>query len=166
LLGMYGIGLLILGDSGVGKSECALDLISRGHRLIADDSVLIKRIESRLVGDSPEITRGHLEIRGLGIINVSELFGVSAMGEKAEIELSIELRQWDTVDNVERLGLEIEKREVFGVEIPTFILPISPARNLSTLVETAVKVFLLRRSGFDAAHDLIQKHAAMVSGKH
>jgi len=166
LMGMYGIGVLILGDSGIGKSECALDLISRGHRLVSDDSVVIKRIGDRLIGDSPEVTRGHLEIRGLGIIGVSELFGVSVIGEKSEIELSIELKQWDTVENVERLGLELEKREVFGVKIANFILPVSPARNLSTLVETAVKIFLLKRSGIDAAHDLILKHSAMVSGGH
>jgi HPr kinase/phosphorylase len=165
LMGMYGIGVLLLGESGIGKSECALDLVSRGHRLISDDAVLISRIAGRLVGDSPDLTRGHLEIRGLGIISVTELFGVSAVGEKNEIELSIEFKQWDTVENVERLGFDVEKREVFGVQISNFILPVSPARNLSTLVETAVKLFLLKRSGFDAAHELIEKHSAMMSAK-
>lgn len=166
LMGIYGIGVLILGESGIGKSECALDLIARGHRLISDDSVLIKRIGERLYGDSPDITRGHLEIRGLGIISIMELFGVSAIGERSEIELSIELKPWDTVENVERLGLELEKREIFGVSIPNFVLPVSPARNLSTLVETAVKVFLLKRSGIDATRELFLKHSSMVLGHH
>lgn len=164
LMGMYGTGVLMFGDSGIGKSECALDLISRGHRLISDDSVLVKRVADRLVGESPELTRGHLEIRGLGIIGISELFGVSAVGEKCSIELCIELKEWGTVDNVERLGLEIGKRNVFGVDIANFVLPVSPARNLSILVETAVKMFLLKSSGSDAALKLIEKHDFMVSG--
>ena len=165
LMGIYGIGLLLLGESGIGKSECALDLITRGHRLISDDSVVIRRLANSLVGDSPDITRGHLEIRGLGIISVSDLFGVSAVGQKAPIELCIEFRAWDKVQNVERLGVEMEKTEVFGVAVDSFVFPVSPARNLSTLVETAVKAFLLKRSGFDAAQQLIEKHAASVSRK-
>jgi len=164
LMGMYGIGVLLMGESGIGKSECALDLVTRGHRLISDDSVVIRRIGDRLIGDSPEITKGHLEIRGLGIISVSDLFGVSAVGQKSDIELCIELKAWDKVESVERLGIEMEKSEVFGVQIESFVFPVSPARNLSTLVETAVKVFLLKRSGFDAAHELIRRHAASVSG--
>jgi len=164
LMGMYGIGVLLMGESGIGKSECALDLVTRGHRLISDDSVVIRRIGDRLIGDSPDVTRGHLEIRGLGIISVSELFGVSAVGQKSAIELCIELKSWDKVQSVERLGVEMEKTEVFGVSVESFIFPVSPARNLSTLVETAVKVFLLKRSGFDAAHELMKKHAAAVSG--
>jgi HPr kinase/phosphorylase len=164
LLGIYGTGVLLIGESGIGKSECALDLITRGHRLISDDSVVVRRIASRLVGDSPEITRGHLEIRGLGIISVSDLFGVSAVGQKAPIELCIELKAWDKVQNVERLGVEMQKTDVFGVAVDSFVFPVSPARNLSTLVETAVKLFLLKRSGFDAAQQLIEKHAASVAG--
>jgi HPr kinase/phosphorylase len=165
LLGVYGTGVLVVGESGIGKSECALDLITRGHRLISDDSVVVRRIANSLIGDSPEITRGHLEIRGLGIISVSDLFGVSAVGQKASIELCIELKAWDKVLNVERLGVEMEKTEVFGVAVDSFVFPVSPARNLSTLVETAVKLFLLKRSGFDAAKELIEKHATSVAGK-
>ena len=163
LLGIYGTGVLLIGESGIGKSECALDLITRGHRLISDDSVVVRRIANSLIGDSPEITRGHLEIRGLGIISVSDLFGVSSVGQEASIELCIELKAWDKVQNVERLGVEMEKTEVFGVAVDSFVFPVSPARNLSTLVETAVKLFLLKRSGFDAAQRLIEKHAASVA---
>jgi len=164
LMEIYGIGVLLLGESGIGKSECALDLIARGHALISDDSVFIKRIGEELVGDSVELTRGHLEIRGLGIVNTRELFGVSSVGNKSRIDLSIELRAWNAVENVDRLGLEIQNREIFGASIPLFVLPVSPARNLSTLVETAVRVFLLRRSGSDSLEQLIQKHDTMVSG--
>ena len=164
LMEIYGIGVLLLGESGIGKSECALDLIARGHALISDDSVFIKRIGEELVGDSVELTRGHLEIRGLGIVNTRELFGVSSVGNKSRIDLSIELRAWNAVENVDRLGLEIQNREIFGASIPLFVLPVSPARNLSTLVETAVRVFLLRRSGSDSLEQLIQKHNTMVSG--
>ena len=164
LMEIYGIGVLLLGESGIGKSECALDLIARGHALISDDSVFIKRIGEELIGDSVELTRGHLEIRGLGIVNTRELFGVSSVGNKSRIDLSIELRAWNAVENVDRLGLEIQNREIFGASIPLFVLPVSPARNLSTLVETAVRVFLLRRSGSDSLEQLIQKHNTMVSG--
>jgi HPr kinase/phosphorylase len=100
----------------------------------------------------------------LGIVNTRELFGVSSVGNKSRIDLSIELRAWNAVENVDRLGLEIQNREIFGASIPLFVLPVSPARNLSTLVETAVRVFLLRRSGSDSLEQLIQKHNTMVSG--
>lgn len=164
LMKIYGIGVLLLGESGIGKSECALDLVSRGHGLISDDSVLIKRIGGSLLGDSVDLTRGHLEIRGLGIVNTRELFGISSVGGRSRIDLSIELRAWDAVENVDRLGLEIQDREIFSVEIPSFVLPVSPARNLSTLVETAVRVFLLKRSGSNSLEQLIQRHNSMVSG--
>ncbi|MEP6850943.1 MAG: HPr(Ser) kinase/phosphatase [Acidobacteriota bacterium] len=158
------LGVLLLGESGIGKSECALDLLSRGHALISDDSVFIKKIGKRLIGDSVELTRGHLEIRGLGIINTSELFGISSVGKKAQIDLAIELRAWNDVKNVDRLGLEVKTQEIFGVKIPSFVLPVSPARNLAILVETAVRVFMLKRSGSDTLNQLIQKHNSMVAG--
>lgn len=165
VLEMYGLGVLMLGRSGIGKSECALDLVSRGHRLIADDSVRVKKIASRLYGESPEITREHLEIRGLGIINVRELFGISAIGSRIPIQLCVQLDRWNPTDEVERLGLEMDKKEIFGVEIPKFVLPVSSGRNLAILVETAVRVFLLRRDGVNAVERLIEKHTQMISAK-
>ncbi len=165
LMGMYGIGILILGNSGIGKSECALDLITRGHYLISDDSVLIKKIGDKLEGTSPELTYEHLEIRGLGIINIRDLFGVSAIGKSMQIELLIEFKKWNEVLEIDRLGLEAQEVEIFGVKINKFILPVSAGRNLSTLVETAVRVHLLRVAGFDAAQKLIEKHTALVSGR-
>ncbi len=163
LMEMYGIGVLMLGESGIGKSECALDLISRGHRLISDDSIIVKKIGDRLVGSSPELTREHLEIRGLGIVNVRDLFGVSAIGKPKLIELVIEVEKLNDFAQVERLGLDRHEREIFDVKITKFVLPVTAGRNLSTLIETAVRIYLLRDAGFDAAKKLVEKHSAILS---
>ncbi len=163
LLGMYGLGVLILGESGIGKSECALDLITRGHRLVSDDSVVIKKIGDTLEGSSPKLTREHLEIRGLGIINVRELFGVSAIGKCQSIELLIELKKWKESLKTDRLGLDKQEENIFGSKIAKFILPVSAGRNVSSLVETAVRLHLLRAAGFDAAQKLTDKHTKLVN---
>lgn len=166
LMGMYGLGVLLIGESGVGKSECALDLITRGHGLISDDIVIIRQLGDKLEGTSPELTFEHLEIRGLGIINVRDLFGGSAIGKKRKtIDLCVELKQWNEMEEIERLGLETKEENIFGVKIPKFILPVSLGRNISTLVETAIRVHLLRLSGYDAAQKLIEKHTQMISLK-
>ncbi len=162
LMGMYGIGVLILGESGIGKSECALDLITRGHRLISDDAVLIKKIGEILEGSAPEITREHLEIRGLGILNIRDLFGISSIGKNKKIELLIEFKKRNEINEIERIGLQIGEEEIFGVKIKKFILPVSSGRNLSTLVETAVRVYLMHDSGINAAQKLIEKHTALL----
>lgn len=159
LLGMYGAGVLLLGESGIGKSECALDLITRGYRLISDDSVVVKKIGDLLEGSSPPLTSGHLEIRGLGIINIRDLFGVSATGASKTIDLCIELRRWESMEEVDRLGLEADVQEIFGVKVPKYVLPVSSGRNLTTLVETAVRIHLLRAAGHDAARKLIEEHS-------
>ena len=165
MLGMYGIGLLILGESGIGKSECALDLITRGHRLVSDDSVVIRKIDDSLEATSPDITREHLEIRGLGIIDIRDLFGVSAIEKRKKIDLCIKLEKWADVVDVDRLGLKMQEEEIFGVKIPKFVLPVSSGRNITTLVEIAVRVYLLRIAGHDATQKLIEKHANAVSRK-
>jgi HPr kinase/phosphorylase len=163
LVGIFGIGVMIIGESGIGKSECALDLVARGHNLISDDVIIVKRIGDRLQGTSPELTFEHLEIRGLGIINVRDLFGVAAIGkEKKQIDLCVELKRWNDVGEVERVGLDTKKENIFGVDIPKFILPVSSGRNLSTLVETSVRMHLLKISGRDAARALIEKHQKML----
>ncbi len=164
LMGMFGIGVLIIGNSGIGKSECALDLITRGHYLIADDSVQIKKVGEKLEGKSPELIQDYLEIHGLGIINIRELFGVSAIGKGSQIEICIELKNWNEFDEIDRLGLKMNEEVVFGLKIPKFVLPVSSGRNLSTLVETAVRIHLLSAAGFDAAQNLIEKHKTLVSG--
>ncbi len=165
LMGIYGVGMLMMGNSGIGKSECALDLITRGHRLISDDAVSIKKIGEKLIGSSPEITFEHLEIRGLGIINIRDIFGVSAVGKKKQIELIIELKKWNETLEVDRLGLETQETEFLGIKINKFVLPVSAGRNLSTLVETAVRIHLLRETGYDATQKLIEKHLALVSNQ-
>jgi HPr kinase/phosphorylase len=162
LMELYGLGVLLLGESGIGKSECALDLITRGHRLVADDTVQVKRIGDKLEGTSPEIIQGHLEIRGLGIINVKDLFGVSAVSSSQDIELCIHLQPWNKSEEIERLGVDTYTQEIFGVEVPKVVLPISPGRNTSTLVETAVRVQLLRLNGYDGAQKFIEKHTEML----
>ena len=162
LMELYGIGVLLLGESGIGKSECALDLITRGHRLISDDTVLVKRVGEKLEGISPEIIQGHLEIRGLGIINVKDLFGISAVGNNKQIDLCIHLQAWNKVDEIDRLGADTYTEDIFGVQVPMVILPISPGRNTSTLVETAVRVQLLRQGGYDGAQKFIERHTEML----
>lgn len=163
LVGMYGIGVLLLGESGIGKSECALDLIKSGHQLVADDAVAVKRINGALKGSSPELTYEHLEVRGLGIVNVRTLFGVWAVAPPKRIVLCIEFKNRRDAPDIERLGLETHEEEILGVKIAKFVLPVSAGRNLATLVETAVRVYLLRISGgTDAARALVEKHAAML----
>ena len=163
LLEMYGIGVLITGVSGIGKSECALDLITRGHSLVSDDAVYIKKIGKVLEGRSPEVIYEHIEIRGLGILNVRDLFGVSSIRKCKSVELCIELKKWSEVEEIERIGLEMREENICGVKLPKVVLPVSSGRNLSTLVETAVRVHLLRSAGYDAARKLIERHTAKLS---
>ncbi|HZI20660.1 MAG TPA: HPr(Ser) kinase/phosphatase [Pyrinomonadaceae bacterium] len=165
LLDLYGLGVLLEGKSGVGKSECALDLLVRGHRLVADDMVEIRRAgQSRLTGGAPELLRELVEIRGLGILNVRELFGAAAVGGPRRVDLAIRLERWEDAGEVERLGLDARTTEILGVSIPYFVLPVSPGRNLATLVETAVRVHLLRARGYNAARELAGRHADELAG--
>lgn len=162
LMEIHGIGVTITGESGIGKSECALDLITRGHRLVADDAIRIKQVGRRIVGTSPKITYEHLEIRGLGIINVRDIYGVSAVCQTATIDLCIELKRWEDVPNIERIGIETEECLIFDTPSTKFVLPVRPGRNLATLVETAVRIYLLCRDGYDAAKILVEKHDSML----
>jgi HPr kinase/phosphorylase len=159
LLDLYGLGVLIEGASGVGKSECALDLITRGHGLVADDIVVVRRTRpGHLVGSTPDLLREHMEIRGLGIINARELFGVSAVSGPKQIGLGIRLERWDEAKEVERLGLDARTYDILEVSVPYFVLPVSPGRNLATLVETAVRVHLLSLRGHNAAELFVARH--------
>lgn len=163
LMDVYGLGVLIEGASGIGKSECALDLVARGHRLVSDDVVEVRRIgQERIVGSAPELLREHLEIRGLGIINIRDLFGVSAVSTAKNIDLSIKLERWDEAAEVERLGIDAQAVEILGVDVPQVLIPVSPGRNLSTLVETAVRVQMLRARGYDAAQNFVARHTEML----
>jgi HPr kinase/phosphorylase len=165
LLDLYGLGVLIEGKSGVGKSECALDLIMRGHQLVADDLVEVRRRRpGQLVGSAPDLLREHMEIRGLGILNIRELFGVSAVSGPKQVGLDIRLQRWEEATEVDRLGLEERTVDILGVAVPHFVLPVSPGRNLSTLVETAVRVHLLRLRGYNAAENFVERHAKSLGG--
>ncbi len=165
LLDLYGLGVLIEGASGIGKSECALDLITRGHRLVSDDVIEVRRISAeRLSGNAPNLLREHLEIRGLGIINIRDLFGVSAISGASRIDLSIRLERWEEAGDVDRLGIDARTVEILGVSVPQLLIPVSPGRNLATLVETAVRVQLLRLRGYDAAQSFVARHTELLQG--
>jgi HPr kinase/phosphorylase len=158
LMDVFGVGLLLLGKSGIGKSECALDLILRGHRLVADDMVHIqKRSSSSVIGSGFEVIQHHMEIRGLGILNIRSLFGVEAIREKKKIELILELMEWDAHREYDRLGFEEEKFSVLGVELPMLRIPVTPARNLTTIIEVAVRNHLLKVMGYDSALEFEKK---------
>ena len=158
LMDILGLGVLLVGDSGIGKSECALDLIVRGHRLVADDTVEIRRrSETILIGTCPELTRHHMELRGLGVINVKELFGVASTRSSKRIELVVQLERWDPTREYERLGLDDEFYEVLGLRVPLLRMPVAPGRNIAILVEVAARNQLLRARGHHAARRLAER---------
>jgi HPr kinase/phosphorylase len=158
LLDILGLGVLLTGESGIGKSECALDLVVRGHRLVADDTVEIRcRDQSILIGTCPELTRHHVEIRGLGVINVTDLFGVSATRSSKRIELVVHLERWESGREYDRLGLDASGVEILGVRIPAVTMPVAPGRNLAMLVEVAARNQLLRTRGRHAARLLAER---------
>ena len=165
LMEIFGIGVLLSGESGIGKSECALDLIGRGHRLVADDAVLMRRIGDKITGEAPHIIRDHIEIRGLGIINARELFGVSVLAKTADIGLCIEFVGEDNLAESDRLGIDTDSVDLLGASITRYVIPVRPGRNLATLAETAVRVFVSRRaSGGKNSDGLIERHDSTVSG--
>ena len=138
LIDVHGVGVLLLGKSGIGKSEIALELISRGHRLVADDVVILEKTgENTVVGHSPKLTRHHMEIRGLGIINIKDLYGVAAVRARKRVELAIQLVQWDELSEIDRLGLDQRREQFAGVDVPFISLPVGPGRSLSLIIEVA-----------------------------
>src|SRR5438552_5342682 len=155
LMDILGLGVLIAGESGIGKSECALDLIVRGHRLVADDAVeLRRRQETILIGTCPELTRHHMELRGLGVINVKELFGIASTRSSKRVELVVQLERWDQSREYERLGLDHAFYEILGLRVPLVRMPVAPGRNIAILVEVAARNQLLRSRGHHAAQVL------------
>lgn len=158
LVDVYGEGLLITGESGIGKSEAALELIRRGHRLVTDDVVEIRKInEHTLVGTSPDITRYFIELRGIGIIDVKTLFGVECVKEKQNIDLVIKLEDWKKDNEYDRLGLEEEYTEILGNKIACHSLPIRPGRNLAVICETAAVNHRQKKMGYNAAQELYRR---------
>ncbi len=154
LIDIYGVGVLILGESGVGKSESALELILRGHRLVSDDTVSIRRVGGILNGMGPEVSRYHMELRGLGIINIKDLYGVAAVRERKDLDLVVKLDPWQEGKDYDRLGLDEKTYALLGVELPFIEMPVGPGRNLSILLEVAARHHLLKRKGYHPAKEL------------
>lgn len=154
LIDVLGIGILLLGKSGIGKSEAALDLVLRGHRLVADDVVEIKkRMPDLLIGGSKELIKHHMEIRGLGILNVKDLFGISAVRDTKKVELVIELADWNEAEEYDRLGVDERRYAILDVALPMLRVPIRPGRNIATLIEVAARNQLLKHQGKHSARE-------------
>lgn len=165
LMDVFGLGVLIMGESGIGKSECALDLVDRGHRLVADDVVEIKRMTDALVGDAPDLTRHHMEIRGLGVLNIKDLYGVSSIRTSKRVELVVQLERWEQGKEYDRLGIREEAYPILGVALPLIRMPVAPGRNLAILVEVAARNQLLKERGYYAAQRFAERVDAMMEGK-
>jgi HPr kinase/phosphorylase len=162
LLDVLGIGVLLLGKSGIGKSETALDLVVRGHRLVADDLIQVRRQRGHVVGRGTRVIGHHMEIRGLGIINVKDLFGISAVRDTKKIELLVELREWKEGEEYDRLGFDDHFDRILDVAVPSVQLPVRPGRNLATLIEVAARNQLLKLQGTHSARAFRdQLHRAM-----
>lgn len=158
LVEVYGEGILLIGDSGVGKSETAIELVKRGHRLIADDAVEIKRVSATtLVGRAPDIIRHYVELRGVGIVDVRRLFGMGAVKETEKIDLVINLENWQQGKMYDRLGLEETTEDILGIKIPSIVLPVSPGRNLSIVIEVAAMNNRQKRMGYNTAEEFNKK---------
>lgn len=155
---VYGEGILLLGDSGVGKSETAIELIKRGHRLIADDAVEIKRVSATtLVGRAPELIRHYVELRGIGIVDVRRLFGMGSVKETEKIDLVINLEPWQDGKMYDRLGLDEETTDILGIKVPSIVLPVCPGRNLSVVIEVAAMNNRQKRMGYNTAVEFNKK---------
>jgi len=158
LLDVFGVGILLLGKSGIGKSEIALDLVMRGHRLVADDIVDVKRKSPEAVfGAGSEIIKHHMEIRGLGIINIKDLFGVAAIRDRKKIEIVLELVEWDPSVEYDRLGVEDRKFRILDVEVPMLVVPVRPGRNMTTIIEVAARNHLLKLQGHHSAREFQER---------
>ena len=167
LVEVYGEGLLLLGDSGVGKSETAIELVKRGHRLIADDAVEIKRASAKaLVGSAPEIIRNYVELRGIGIVDVRRLFGMGAVKDAEKIDLIINLEHWIQGKMYDRLGLDEEKMDILGIELPCITIPVKPGRNLAIIIEIAAMNNRLKKMGYNTAEEFNKKLMSQLEANH
>ena len=162
---VYGVGILIMGASGIGKSETALELIKRGHRLVADDAVQLMKIsDTKILGSPDSMIRHHMEIRGLGIIDIRSLFGIAATSEEKSVDLVINLEKWDDDKEYDRLGIFQKTTKILKVEIPATTIPVREGRNLAVVIETAAMNFYLRRMGIMSAENFTKKLRAKVAG--
>ena len=156
LVEVYGEGILILGDSGVGKSETAIELVKRGHRLIADDAVELRRVSYRkILGTAPANIRHFIELRGIGIINGARVFGIGSVRSSVEVEMVVQLEPWDRTKNYDRTGLETEYYDILGVKVPSMLIPVMPGRNLAVILETAAINNRQKEMGYNAAKELL-----------
>jgi HPr kinase/phosphorylase len=163
LVDVYGAGVFLMGESGIGKSETALELIKRGHRLVADDAVEIKKVaESRLIGEAPELIRHFMEIRGIGIIDIKAMYGVGAVINNKPLDMVIFMEFWDNNKEYDRLGLVEEYTEILGVKLPKIVLPVRPGRNLAIIVEVAARNWRLKNMGYHAAQELDNRLNALI----
>jgi HPr kinase/phosphorylase len=163
LVDIYGVGVLIAGKSGIGKSETAVQLVKRGHRLVADDLIIVKKIgERQLVGTAPEVSRHFLEIRGIGIINIRALFGAGAVIEKVDINMIAKLEYWNEEKSYERLGFDNLYGELMGIEIPQVVIPVKPGRDLAMVLEIAAMNYRMNLMGYNAARDFSRKVTEML----
>lgn len=163
LVDVYGVGVLIRGESSVGKSETALELVQRGHRLVADDAVEITKIdENILIGQSPEVLRHFMEIRGIGIIDVRSMYGVGAVKDSKVIDIIIRLENWNDNTYYDRLGLDKEYEEILGIDIEKLVVPVKPGRNTAMILEVAAMNFRQKRMGYDAAQEFTKKLSKLI----
>jgi len=166
LVDVYGVGILITGESGVGKSESALELIKRGHQLVADDIVDIRKVaDDRLTGESPETVRHFMEIRGIGIIDIRAMYGVGAVLMSKTIHMEIHLENWKEKKEYDRLGLTQEYTTIMGVSIPQMVVPVRPGRNLAIIIEVAARNYSLKQMGYSAAQELDRRLNDMMNNK-
>lgn len=165
LLEVFGMGILILGKSSIGKSETALELIGCGHRLVADDAVDIRKIDNKLYGESPENIRHFLEIRGLGILDIQRLYGVGAIKKSTEIDFIIELENWKDDKEYDRLGLDDKYKTILGMELPYIVIPVKPGRNIALIVEVAARNMRQKMYGYNAAEELSKRIMEEIKNK-
>ena len=168
LLDIYGMGVMITGDSGIGKSEVAIELIMRGHRLVADDAVELRMVSNQLIGTAPEVIRHYIELRGIGVLDVRQLFGMRAIKLESELDLVVHFEPWDDTKFYDRLGIEDHYTEILGVQVPIVTIPVRPGRNLASIVEVASMNNRHRRVGYNAAEELarrVDQRADRGSGK-
>ncbi len=157
LMEVFGVGILLTGESGVGKSETAMELIKRGHRLIADDNVVIKEIANELYGTAPELIRYFMELRGIGIINVKSMYGSGSVLDEKSIQLVVELEHWKQGKSYDRIGDEASHAEYLGIKLPKLTIPVSPGRNLAIIIEVAARNYRLKSMGYNASEELITR---------
>jgi HPr kinase/phosphorylase len=166
MVDILGVGVIIRGESGIGKSEAVLALIERGYSLVADDAIKVTLVDGRdVMCTSAELTRNHMEVRGIGIINVAAMFGIKSIRKEKTLDLVVSLKPWDEVPDVDRLGMEQEYEKILGMDIPAMVIPVRPGRDLARLIEVAAYQTKLKMSGHNAAHELNKRLIAQMTGE-